>query len=73
MPIPAQSMTIPSGTMVVSIPAGALAPGFPPSPIQMPVNFPAQTVKTPAENLSIPEQNIVSFPQACMTPAGSSW
>ncbi len=58
MPIPAQTLTIPTGTMVVSIPAGALAPGFPPSPIQMPVNFPAQTVKTPAENLAIPEQNI---------------
>jgi outer membrane protein TolC len=58
MPIPAQSMTIPAGTMVVSIPAGALAPGFPPSPIQMPVNFPAQSVKTPAENLAIPEQNV---------------
>ena len=58
IPIPAQSMTIPSGTMVVTIPAGALAPGFPPSALQMPVNFPAETVKTPAQSFVVPEQNI---------------
>ena len=58
MKIPPQSLSLPAGTAVVTIPAGALAPGFPPSPIQMPVSFPAQTINTPAQSLPIPEQNI---------------
>ena len=58
MRIPAQSLALPAGTAVVTIPAGALAPGFPPSPIQMPVNVPAQTITTPPQSLPVPEQNI---------------
>lgn len=56
--IPAQSVTVPGGAAVVTIPAGALAPGFPPSAIQMPVSYPGQTINTPAQNFAIPEQNI---------------
>ena len=58
MQIPAQSVSVPGGTMVVTVPAGALAPGIPPNPIQMPVNFPGQTYKTGAQSFPIPEQNV---------------
>lgn len=58
MQVPAQSVSVPGGTMVVTVPAGALAPGIPPNPIQMPVNFPGQTYKTAAQSFLIPEQNV---------------
>ena len=58
MQIPAQSVSVPGGTMVVTIPANAFAPGFPSSSIQMPVNFPGQTFHTAAQNFAIPEQNV---------------
>jgi len=56
--VPAQSIKVPAGTMVVTIPAGAFMPGFPPSTIQMPVNFPGQTYSTPAQSFAVPEQNV---------------
>lgn len=58
MQIPAQSVSVPGGTMVVTIPANAFAPGFPPSSIQMPVNFPGQTYKTGAQAFAIPQQDV---------------
>lgn len=58
IPVPAQSVTVPGGAMVVTIPANAFAPGFPPSSIQMPVNFPGQTYKTPAQAFTVPQQNV---------------
>jgi len=58
MQIPAQSVSVPGGTMIVTIPANAFAPGFPPGSIQMPVNFPGQTYKTAAQAFAIPEQNV---------------
>ncbi len=56
--VPAQSMTLPPGAAVVTIPAGAFAPGFPPAAIQMPVSFPGQTINTPAQTFPVAEQNI---------------
>ncbi len=58
MQVPAQSVSVPGGTMIVTIPAGAFAPGFPANSIQMPVNFPGQTYKTAAQTFAIPEQNV---------------
>jgi len=58
MQVPAQSVNVPGGTMVVTIPANAFAPGFPASSIQMPVNFPGQTFKTAAQSFPVPEQNV---------------
>src|ERR1035438_5709460 len=37
MYVPAQTVTVPAGTAIVTIPAEAFAPGFPAAPIQMPV------------------------------------
>ncbi|MCC6590676.1 MAG: TolC family protein [Bryobacterales bacterium] len=56
MQIPSQSITIPGGSAVVNIPAGAFGPGFPPSNIQMPVSFPGQSINTPAQTFAVPEQ-----------------
>jgi outer membrane protein TolC len=58
MQIPAQSITVPPGMAMVTIPAGAFGPGFPPSTVQLPVSYPGQTINTPAQNFPIPEQNI---------------
>ena len=58
MQIPAQSISVPSGMALVTIPAGAFGPGFPPSNVQLPVNFPGQYINTPAQNFSVPAQNV---------------
>jgi outer membrane protein TolC len=58
MQIPAQSVSIPGGSAMVTIPANAFGPGSPPANIQMPVAFAGQTVTTPAQNFAIPEQNV---------------
>lgn len=58
MMIPAQSISIPGGTSLVTIPANAFGPGFPPANIQLPVSYPGQNLNTPAQAFHIPEQNI---------------
>ena len=58
MQIPAESITVPGGMAMVTIPANAFAPGFPPSTIQLPVSYPGQNVITPAQNFPIPAQNV---------------
>ena len=58
LPIPGQSLTVPGGTMMVTVPANAFAPGFPPTSLQLPVSFPGQTITTAAQAFAIPEQNI---------------
>jgi outer membrane protein TolC len=58
MQIPAQNVSIPGGSSLVTIPANAFGPGFPPSNVQLPVSFPGQTVASPAQNFAIPEQNV---------------
>jgi len=58
MQIPAQSVNIPGGSSLVTIPANAFGPGFPPANVQLPVSFAGQTVTTAAQNFPIPEQNI---------------
>jgi len=58
MQIPAQTVNIPGGAAMVTIPANAFAPGFPPATLQMPVAYPGQSLTTAAQNFAIPEQNI---------------
>jgi outer membrane protein TolC len=58
MPVPSQSMTVAGGSAMVTIPANFLAPGFPPSAMQVPVTFPSQNIQTPAQNLLIPQENV---------------
>jgi len=42
----------------VTIPAGAFAPGFPPTNVQLPVNVPGQSYTIPAQQFTIPQQDI---------------
>ncbi len=55
MYIPAQSVAIPGGTAVVTIPAGAFGN---PVAIQLPVSFPGQTVTTNTQVFPIPAQDV---------------
>ncbi len=72
--VPAQTISIPGGSMVVTIPANAFAPGFPPSSIQMPVNFPNQTIHTAAQNFAVPQQNVnVLDPNVAMGSLNMNW
>ncbi len=61
---PAQSVAIPvsqipiaGGTALVTIPANAFGPGFPPAPVRLPVSYPGQTINTPAQSLPVAAQN----------------
>lgn len=58
MPIPGQTVTVPGGTAMVTIPANAFGPGFPPANLQMPVAFPGQTVSTPSQAFGVPQQDV---------------
>jgi outer membrane protein TolC len=58
VPIPAQTIPVPGGSALVTIPANAFGPGFPPANVQLPVSYPGQAVNTPAQNYVVPEQNI---------------
>jgi len=74
MYIPAQNVSIPGGTMVVTVPANSFAPGFPPAPIQMPVNFPGQTFTTSAQVFPVPAQNVkLANPQNFEASADFTW
>ena len=54
MYIPAQSISVPGGQAVVTIPSGVLGP----TAIQLPVSFPGQTINTNAQIFPIPAQKI---------------
>jgi outer membrane protein len=56
--IPPQSVTVPGGAALVTIPAGSFFPGFPAADVQMPVSYPGQTINTPAQAFRVPEQDV---------------
>lgn len=58
IPVPGQNIVVPGGSMLVTVPANAFAPGFPPTTLQLPVAFPDQKFSTPAQAFQVPEQNI---------------
>lgn len=58
MYIPAQSVTVPGGQALVTIPANAFGPGFPPTTVQLPVAYPGQTINTPQQLFPVPAQNV---------------
>lgn len=72
--IPAQSVSVPGGTAIVSVPANAFGPGFPPTNLQMPVAFPGQTVSTQAQTFAVPQQNVKVLDQNLATgKVESTW
>jgi len=58
MAIPPQSMSVPGGDAVVTVPAGSLGPGFPPADMELPISYPDQTINVPGQQFPIPEQDI---------------
>ena len=74
MYVPAQTVNVPGGTAMVTIPANAFAPGFPPTALQMPVAFPGQSISTAAQVFAIPEQNVKLLnPQSVTTSGNLTW
>ncbi len=58
VPVPAQQIPIPPTTALVTIPANAFGPGFPPSNVQLPVSSGAQAIQTPASSIAVPRQSL---------------
>lgn len=56
--IPPQSMSVPGGEAVVTVPAGSLGPGFPPADMELPISYPDQTINVPGQQFQIPEQDV---------------
>lgn len=69
--IPSESIAVPGGTALVTIPANAFGPGFPPAPIQLPVSFPGQTITTPAQVFPVPAQNVKLFDPTTESVSGN--
>jgi outer membrane protein len=69
--IPAQSIAVPGGTALVTIPAGAFGN---PVPLQLPVTYPGQTMNTPAQGFSVPAQEIKLIdPDSFMVAMDAKW
>ncbi len=58
IPIPGQSIVVPGSSMLVTVPANAFAPGFPPTTLQLPISVPEQRFNTSSQTFQLPEQNI---------------
>lgn len=56
--IPAASIPIPPMTALVTIPANAFGPGFPPANVQLPVASGAQSINAPAQTYNVPAQSL---------------
>ncbi len=52
--LPPQSITVPGGVATVTVPAGILGP----TAVQLPVNFPGQTITTTAQTFPVPPQDV---------------
>ncbi len=58
VPVPAQQIAVPPTTALVTIPANAFGPGFPPSNVQLPVTSGAQAIRTQAGLVPVPQQSL---------------
>jgi len=74
MYIPPETVNVPAGTAVVTIPANSFGTGFPPVAINMPVAVPGQSLTSPARAFSLPAQNIKMLdPDSITTSADLTW
>lgn len=70
MYVPPQSIGIPSGTAVITVPAGVLGP----SAVQLPVTTPAQTIDVPGQQFPIPAQDVkLMDPDSLMGSLQATW
>ncbi len=56
--VPPTEISVPATSALVTIPANAFGPGFPPANVQLPVASGPQTVRTSAETLAVPQQSV---------------
>ncbi len=70
MGVPPQTVSIPAGTAVITVPAGVLAPVA----VQLPVDTPAQTITTAGQVFPIPEQDVkLMNPDSVIASVNFSW
>jgi outer membrane protein TolC len=68
--LPAQSVTIPGGTALVTVPPGV----FGPAPVNLPVSVPAQTINTPAQAYPVPAQDVKLMDEdSWLANVGAKW
>lgn len=70
MGVPPQSITVPAGTALITVPAGVLAPVA----IQLPVATPEQTITTSGQLFPIPAQDIKMMdPDSVLASVSAKW
>lgn len=68
--VPPQTITLPAGTALITIPAGVLGP----TAVQLPVTTPQQTIKTPGEQFPVPSQDVkLMNPDSVVASIDASW
>lgn len=70
MGVPPQTITVPAGTALITVPAGVLAPVA----VQLPVTTPAQTISTSGQLFPIPAQDIkLMDPDSLYASVNATW
>ena len=70
MGVPPQSITVPAGTALITVPAGVLAPVA----VQLPVTTPSQTITTQGQLFPIPAQDIkLMDPDSLYASVNATW
>lgn len=70
MGIPSQTINTPPGTALVTVPAGVLGP----TPVQLPVSFPGQTITTDPQVFTVPEQDVrLMDPDSFVASLNATW
>ena len=73
MQIPSQTVSAPGGAALVTIPANAFGPGFPPANVQMPVAYPGPSTTTPAQVIPVPEYDVKVMDRNLATDVVAVW
>jgi outer membrane protein TolC len=70
MGVPPQTIQLPAGTALITVPAGVLAPVA----VQLPVTTPAQTITTPGQLFPVPAQDIkLMDPDSLYASINATW
>lgn len=70
IPVPGQTINVPAGVSVVTVPAGVLGP----SEVQLPVTTPAQSLTVDGQQMSVPSQNVkLMDPDSLLSSLNLTW
>ncbi len=70
MGVPPQTITVPAGTALITVPAGVLAPVA----VQLPVSTPAQTITTTGQLFPLPAQKVKMMdPESVVASVNATW